>query len=90
MVHLIALARLGIPDGTSTIWYICMNMLDPHDIVLYGDISMKNTKNFQFLVDESLPSKMFTDDFFLSLNETLDSKPSVQKAYSISKCYRFG
>lgn len=68
-------------EQTITPWYACINLLDPHDIALYGLFSTNSPKNFEFEIDGSLPEKMFIDEFNNSLNETLDTKPKTQKYY---------
>lgn len=62
-------------------WFISLNMVDPHDIALYGKGASKIPNSFDFEIDESLPLKMFTDDFESSANEDLINKPKVQSNY---------
>lgn len=69
---------LGDLDRSRKPWFLCANMVDPHDIVLFGDITQLRTLNFDFTVDPTLPTVMWTQDFIDSMNENLSSKPVTQ------------
>lgn len=62
-------------------WYLCLNMVNPHDIALMGRISSNITSSFEFQVDETLPDILFTEEFNISNSETLETKPATQSNY---------
>lgn len=62
-------------------WLLLATYVDPHDITLFGLFTTSNTSNWDFECDSTLPQKLFTDDFNLSIHETLETKPVAQKNY---------
>lgn len=62
-------------------WFLNLNLVDPHDIVLYGKLASKLEKVFNFTIDETLPDELFHSDFINSYNEDLSSKPETQIHY---------
>lgn len=61
-------------------WLLMANFVNPHDIALYGALSSASGQ-FNFPVDETLPDKLFTDEFDKSLKEDLSTKPKAQTQY---------
>lgn len=76
-----ALEALDNLDKVEKPWFLCLNYLNPHDIVLFGVIAENLPENFDFKIDETLPHEMFTTEFLKTLNENLRDKPSVQESY---------
>lgn len=76
-----ALETLDSLKSKDDPWYLCLNMVDPHDIALMGRISSNITASFEFEIDETLPENLFTDQFIQSNNDTLDTKPITQSNY---------
>lgn len=62
-------------------WFLNINILDPHDIVLFGKIAGGATSNFEFDLDPTLPEVLFTKEFEASFSELLLDKPITQKKY---------
>ena len=68
-------------DRQNTPWYVCTNLVDPHDIALRGDYTLLRTLNFQFLADPTLPATLWTADFTASMMDDLSLKPPTQANY---------
>lgn len=68
----------------SNPWLLMAPYVNPHDITVYGLYSTASQvlgSDWDFPIDETLPKKLFTDEFALSLNETLEDKPPTQLSY---------
>ena len=61
-------------------WLLFASYINPHDITAFGDLTTDNP-NWYFPINETLPKKLFTDDFEASYNEDLSTKPAAQKYY---------
>lgn len=68
-------------DKLDKPWFLVSDLVDPHDITLFGLFTDTPTSGFEFDIDPTLPKKLFTDEFEKSLLENLDTKPAAQKAY---------
>lgn len=75
------LETLTMLNSSETPWLLNLNLVDPHDIVIFGQLSAKATVNFEFLIDSTLPEILFTKDFDSSFLESLISKPPTQREY---------
>lgn len=70
-------------DDDDRPWFMVASFLDPHDIALWG-YGTQRSELFDFSVDESVPefADLFdTEQFALTMNEDLSSKPASQRSY---------
>lgn len=68
-------------DNEKDPWYACINLVDPHDITLYGSYFEKVTTSFEFELDPNLPDALFSQHSKRTFNEDLKNKPSCQRDY---------
>jgi len=61
-------------------WLLFASFINPHDITAFGDLTFDNP-NWYFPIDDTLPEKLFKDEFELSFNEDLSTKPEAQTYY---------
>lgn len=62
-------------------WFFSLNLVDPHDIAIYGQVAAGSSANFYFEIDPTLPDQMFTEDYQSSYADPLTTKPPVQTTY---------
>lgn len=71
------------PDQVKP-WFLISSFVNPHDIAVYSlwaRLSQLAGTGWFFPIDETLPKKLFKDEFNASNRESLDSKPAAQKSY---------
>ena len=64
-------------------WLVVTSFVNPHDIVLWGDLSLQQ-QNFylaQQLIGSNVPNDLFTEEYDVSSDEDLSTKPSCQASY---------
>lgn len=67
-------------SGDTTPWMMVVSLINPHDIALWGLLSHLGGQ-FDFSIDNDVPTDLFTGAFMDSYNETLATKPGAQKSY---------
>lgn len=61
-------------------WLLMASFVNPHDITTFGLYSSLSPL-WNYPIDPTLPSQLFTEDFNNSFNDPLNNKPLVQNEY---------